>query len=501
MEDRRAPARTPARLWLTGLLSITSLLSMSITRTARAASPAPAASSDGGTAGVGRRPLPGSAAPVVRRPGPSGGLILVEPQPALPLVRVVVAVRAGSAWDPRRKDGLANLVGELARRGAAGLSRVELDRRLDALGATLDVRTDPDSLRFEGHVLARYLDAYLGILSDVVLRPDFTAAELENTRREILATIDESRNDDRTLCARYFERHLYSDHPYGHAPDGDRQSLGRLTAADVLAFHRRHFVGPNLVFAAHGDVTPESFAAAVEAHFRALPAGKPPGPNPLAIRAPVPPKGWRISIIDKPERQQVQMMFGHIAVPASDPDFVPLMVATSSFGGHGMTSTLMDEVRTRRGLAYGAYMNLSQRLGAGASTAWVFSARSKAITTLKLALRLYVALMDKGIADGQLALAKTFLAGSLGSEMDDPDSRLEARVTAEITGLASDFVDTLPARVRSTSAAEVRAAIGRRVHARDMAITVVATAADFRKRLVDSKVAPSAVDVIPYEDY
>jgi predicted Zn-dependent peptidase len=85
--------------------------------------------------------------------------------------------------------------------------------------------------------------------------------------------------------------------------------------------------------------------------------------------------------------------------------------------------------------------------------------------------------------------------------MDDPDSRLEARVTAEITGLASDFVDTLPARVRSTSAAEVRAAIGRRVHARDMAITVVATASDFRKRLVDSKVAPSAVDVIPYEDY
>jgi hypothetical protein len=34
-----------------------------------------------------------------------------------------------------------------------------------------------------------------------------------------------------------------------------------------------------------------------------------------------------------------------------------------------------------------------------------------------------------------------------------------------------------------------------------MAITVVATASDFRKRLVDSKVAPSAVDVIPYEDY
>lgn len=442
-----------------------------------------------------------AASGISRHPGPAGSLILVEPQPALPVVRVVLAVRAGSAWDPRRKDGLSNLVGELARRGAAGLARVELDRRLDALGATLEVQTDPDSLRFEGHVLSRYLDAYLAILSDVVLRPDFQPPEFESTRREIVASIDESRNDDRSLCARYFERHLYADHPYGHAPDGDRQSLAHLTPADAVGFHRRHFVGPNLVFAAQGDVTPEGFAAAVDAHFRGLPGGKPPGPNPLTIRAPVPPKGWRISIIDKPERQQVQMMFGHIAIAATDPDFVPLMVATSAFGGHGMTSTLMDEVRTRRGLAYGAYMSLSQRLGAGASTAWVFSARTKAITTLKLALRLYVGLMDKGIPDGQLALAKTFLSGSLGSEMDDPDSRLEARVTAEITGLAADFVDTLPARVRATTAAEVRSAIARRVHARDMAITVVATAADFRKRLLDSKVAPSAVDVIPYEDY
>jgi zinc protease len=438
---------------------------------------------------------------VTRRASPAGGLILVEPRPALPIVQVVVAVRAGSAWDPRHKDGLANLVGELSRRGAAGLSRAELDRRLDALGATLEVRTDPDALRFEGQVLSRHLDAYLAILADILLRPDFDAAELESTRRDILAAIDESRNDDRALCARYFVRALYADHPYGHAPDGDRQSLPRITAADVAAFHKRHFIGPNLVFAAEGDVTPAEFSAGVERSFGALPGGKAPGPNPLAIRPPVPPRGWRISLIDKPERQQVQIMFGHIGVPASDPDFVPLMVATSAFGGHGMTSTLMDEVRTRRGLAYGAYMSLSQRLGAGASIASVFSARAKAITTLKLSLRLYVALMDRGIPAGQLALAKTFLAGSLASEMDEPDDRLDARVTAEITGLPPDFVDTLPARVKATTAPEVEGAINRHVHARDLAITVVATAADFRKRLVDSKVAPSAVDVIPYEEY
>ena len=466
--------------------------SMSFTTATSASASASAASAPGSSA---RAPS------VSRRPGPEGSIILVDPQPTLPLVRVVVAVRAGSAWDPRRKDGLANLLGEMARRHAGGRSRADIDARLDALGASLDVRTDPDSLRFEGHVLTRHLDAFLAILAEVVLHPDFDPAELARTRDEILATLDESRNDDQALCARYFIKDLYAQHPYAHAPDGDRTSLMRITAADLAAFHRKHFVGGNLVFAAHGDITLEELAAAVVRHFGALPPGKSAGPNPLAIRAPVAPQGWRIDIVDKPDREQVQIMFGHIGVPALDADFVPLMIATSAFGGHGMTSTLMDEVRTKRGLAYGAYMQVSQRLGRGASVGWVSSARGNAIVTLKLVLRLYVGLMEKGLTDAQLTHARTFLAGSYASEMDDPERRLDARVTAEMTGLDSDFVDQLPRRIAAASDAQIRDAIKRHVHARDLAITVVATASDFRRRLLDSKVAPSAVDVVPYDKY
>ena len=438
---------------------------------------------------------------VERRSGPAGSLILVEPEPALPLVRVIVALRSGSAWDPRKKDGLANLVGETARHGAAHRSRTDLDRQLDALGAVIDVQTDADSLRFEGHVLTKHLDAFLGILADIVLRPDFAPAEIDRTRQEILASVDEDRNDDQQLCARYFARNLYAEHPYGHAPDGDRASLERITAGDLSAFHKRHVVGSNLIFAAYGDVTPTDFATRVGRAFSSTPKGATPGANPLTTRDPVPPQGWRISIVDKPDREQVQIMFGNIALPAQHADFVPLMVAISSFGGHGMTATLMDEVRTKRGLSYGAYMSLSQRFGRAATVGWVSSAKNKAITTLKLVLRLYVALMEKGLSDRKVALAKTFLSGTLGAEMDEPEHRLDARVTAEITGLPATFVDDLPSRVRAVTTDQVNAAIKRHVHARDLAITVVATASEFRKRLLESKVAPSAIDVVPFDDY
>ena len=444
---------------------------------------------------------PGGAPAVERRAGPAGSLLLVETNRALPLVHVVVALRSGSGWDPHKKEGLAHLAAATARRGAAGQSRAQLDARLDALGANLDVTVDPDSTRFEGDVLAQHLDALLAIAADVLLRPDFTAAEVARTRRDVLAQIDESDNDDAALGARYFERNLYGDHPCGYPPEGARVSLARVRREELRAFFNEHAVGPNVILAAGGDVSADQFAAAAARHFGALPARPAPGPNPLALREPQQPHGWRIQIVDKPDREQAQIFFGQLAVPATDPDYVPLLVLANSFGGRGMKATLMDEIRTKRGLAYGAYMTLSERLERGALTGWVQAATAKAVPTLKLALKLYVGLMEKGIDGDRLAFAKSFLSGALDTEMDDPAHRLDARVTAEIVGLPPGFVDDLPARIQAVTPAQLAAVVARRIHAHDLAITIVATAAALRPRLIDAKIQPSAIDVVPYQTF
>jgi zinc protease len=447
-------------------------------------------------------PKPAVATPgAIRRPGPAGSVLIVESNPTIPLVHVVVASRSGSASDPRHREGLTNLAAEWARRGAGGKSREELDAAFDALGATLEVSTLPDSTRFEGTVLARNLDGFLALLSDVLVRPTFSAAELDRTRREVIGQIDEQRNDDRALAARYFVRNLYADHPYGHPPDGIASALEAARPEEISAHFRRHFVGKNLVFAFSGDVDADALTAGLKRSFRALSAGPPPEANALELREPVPPKGWRIQLVDKPDRQQTQLLFGHPAVRATDPDFVPLTLGLAVFGGHAMNATLMSEIRRKRGLAYGAYLQLAERRGVGAVTGWVFSGSDKTVTTLKLALRLYVAFMEKGVSTEDVAFFKRFLIGSHASEMDVPEHRLAARVTAEIAGLPADFVDHYPERIEAQTAAGVNAAIKRRVHARDLAITMVATASVMKKLLLDAKVQESAIDVVPYDAY
>jgi zinc protease len=438
---------------------------------------------------------------VTRRAGPAGSLLLVEDDHSVPLVHVIVAARSGSAADPRHREGLTNLAAEWARHGAGGRTRAELDEALDALGGTLEVRTEQDVTRFEGEVLARNLDGYLALVSDIIVRPAFAPAEFARTRTEVEAQIDEGRNEDRQLCERFFLRNVYGEHPYGHPVDGLKASLDAATASETAAHFRRHFVGKNLIFAFSGDVAPDAVSATLARTFHGLVPTPAPPPNPLELRAPVPLKGWRIQLVDKPERQQTQLMFGHATVHASDPDFLPLQIAMTAFGGRAMSSTLMDEVRRKRGLAYGAYVILEERRGAGAAIGWVFSGTEKTVAMLKLVLKLYVGFMEKGLTPTEVAFFQRFLTGSHAADMDIPEQRLAARVAAEIAGLPADFVDSFGARVAAVTPAEVNAAIKRHVHAHDLAITMVATASGMKKLLTGAKIEESAIDVVPYDGY
>ena len=85
--------------------------------------------------------------------------------------------------------------------------------------------------------------------------------------------------------------------------------------------------------------------------------------------------------------------------------------------------------------------------------------------------------------------------------MDEPEHRLAARVSAEMAGLPADHVDTYAARVRAVTPDAVNAAIKRHVHARDLAITMVATAPVMKPLLRGAKIEDSAIDVVPYDGY
>ena len=435
----------------------------------------------------------------IRVEGPAGSLILVEENHDLPLVRVQVAVRIGAGDDAAGDDGLTNYASELMGRGAGGRTRAEIDAAFDALGTSLDVASDYDGVTFEVAVLKEKLEPALLLLADVLLRPDFPRGEADKLKRELLAQLDELRDDDGSLVRRYFTRALYGAHPYGRTVIGTEASIGALSLDGARKWHGRALVGSQVIFGVAGDVDANEAAAAITREFAKLPSGgnSAPGERPIVPRR----SGMRLTLVDKPERTQSQILMGQPAPRWHEPDFLALQVATTAFGGT-FTARLMDEVRSKRGLSYGASARVGQGRGAKALVAHVFPSLEQTPETLELVLRLWREWITDGVTQEEVAFARGYLAKSFAFSVATPEDRLELRTALELAGMPRDFAETFAARVSKVERADAVRALSSHLSPRDLEIAIVSTADELLPKLQEAKLLDGVtVEVVPYDSY
>jgi zinc protease len=431
--------------------------------------------------------------------GPSGSIILVEENHDLPLVRLQVALRVGGGDDPPEKDGLANFAGELMGRGAAGRTRAEIDAAFDALGTSLDVATDYDGVIFDVTVLRAKVEAALALLADVILRPDFPKDEAAKLKRELAAHLDELRDDDGQLARRFFTRQLYGAHPYGRTVLGTEASIKSFGVAEAKAWHARALGGRNLVFGVAGDVAQAEVAATIARHFGALPAEAAGAP---AARPEVPRRrGLRLLIVDKPERTQSQILLGQPGGPRwGEPDFVALQVATTAFGGT-FTARLMEEVRSKRGLSYGASARVGQGRGKKGLLAHVFPSLEQTPETLELVLGLWRAWISDGVTAAEVEFARGYLARSFAFSLATPEDRLELQTSVELADVPRDYAATFATRVAAVSLDDTRRALARQSPG-DLEIVIVSTADQLEPKLRAAGLLDGVeLEILPYDSY
>jgi zinc protease len=420
--------------------------------------------------------------------------LLLEENHDLPLARVTMTILVGAALDPVERAGLTAFAAELTRRGAGGRSRAALDAALEGLGAELDVSADADSISFDLEVLSRNLDPALALFADVILRGDFTADEAERLQRETLAALDELRDDDSSLARRFFARQLFGDHPYGRPLYGTEASIATLSVEGARRTLERALSAGRVLFGAAGDIDPEKIRSTLARRFGVLREGGTPGDPP-----PDPdfPSTRRLLLVDKPERTQSQILLGHPAPRWSDPDFLPLHVAATAFGGT-FTARLMTEVRVKRGLSYGASCRLSHGRGARGAVLAVAPSLTQTEETLELVLRLWREWVEDGLTDDEIDFARRYLAASFAFQVATPEERLDLALAVAVCGLPADYREHAVANLRAVTAAEVRAAMKRRLRASDLAITVVTTAKPLQKKL--SKLVDE-VEIVAFDSY
>jgi zinc protease len=412
--------------------------------------------------------------------GPRGCRLIVDASDDIPLVWFQVAIRGGSAGDVPGHEGFTYHLFTLARRGAGELDRAALDEELDVLGASLTVSLERDSVRISALCLARNLDRVVELTADILARPRLEPLEHEKLLRETRMTLDEIRDDDSQLVARFFNQYCVPDHPYGRAVMGNETSLARIDLDEIRAAHQRLVVPENLIIGIAGAVTPARAQALAERLVANLP-GHPAPPLP-SVTSPPEPRGRRILVVDKPERTQSQLMLGHLGPRYGTPEALAMIAIETAFGGT-FSSRLMQEIRVQRGWSYGANASLQRSRGAHWFRMQLAPSAEVTPDALALTWSLFEDVARNGITDEELAFSKTYLGGSLPFHLATARQRVRMAVQDELFGLPDDYARTLPAELAKLSHDQVVQAARAWLHPDHSLAVVVATAETMVPRL------------------
>ncbi|HEX8906051.1 MAG TPA: pitrilysin family protein, partial [Longimicrobiaceae bacterium] len=182
-------------------------------------------------------------APAVRPPTPvqrqlaNGMKVLYVRQPELPVVSAVMVVRgAGTTQDPATLPGLASFTASMLDEGAGGKTALQIADALDLLGASLGTGATYDAAQANLYVLKKNFGPALGILADVVMRPDFPANEVQRVREERITNLTRARDEPAAIAGNAFQSLVYGpQHPYGRF--ATIEAARTLDRDRVTAFH------------------------------------------------------------------------------------------------------------------------------------------------------------------------------------------------------------------------------------------------------------------------
>ena len=408
--------------------------------------------------------------PVTRVTLKNGLTVLVMPTHRLPLVDFRLVSRAGAAYDPAGKEGLASLLSDLLTQGAGARSAKQIAEDIAFVGGSLQAGTGSERLIVTCEVLRKDFATGLELFHDVIVSPTFPAEEFARKKDEALAGIAAAKDDPSSVASNMMLPFLMSGNPLGHPVAGWERSVKALTRDDVVAFHRRFVTPEGALLAVAGDVDARVVIAALEKAFGDWKTGgekAAPDPPPLSRSG-----GRHVRIVSKPEVTQTQIRMGGLGVPRNHPDYYPITVVNTILGD-GFTSRLVNEIRVVQGLTYSISTGFGMYRNTGTFMVSTFTKNQTLRKTIDETLRVIRQLMTDGPTEDELAKAKRYLTGQFPLGLQASDQLAAQLLDIEFYRLDPRFVETFSDRVNAVTMDDARRAAKSYFNVDDLQILVV----------------------------
>ncbi|OAI06135.1 M16 family metallopeptidase [Methylomonas methanica] len=400
-----------------------------------------------------------SAAKIENWQTPQGSRVYYVRTAGLPMVDVRVVFDAGSARD-EAQFGVAALTSALLDSGAGELSADDIAQRFESVGANYSAGVSEDMAWLAVRTLTEkaLFDKALATFETVLSKPAFNQADFEREKARTLAGLKHREESPGELAGIAFNKALYGDHPYAHPESGVVETVAGFSADDLKSFYQKYYVAANAMVVIVGDVSREQAEQTANQLLSKLPVGSKPAEIPAVT---MPGKASK-QHIEFPSTQ-THVLVGLPGTYRKDPDYFALYVGNHILGGGSMVSRLFEEVREKRGLAYGAYSVFAPMYRQGPFMMSLQTRNDQTEQALDVLLKTFNEFLDKGPNDKELTAAKQNITGGFAMRFDTNSKLTDYVAMIGFYQQPLDYLETFQSNVEAISIEQIKDAFKRRV--------------------------------------
>ncbi|MCB9305964.1 MAG: insulinase family protein [Lewinellaceae bacterium] len=261
------------------------------------------------------------------------------------------------------KLGLASIAMNMLDEGTKSLNSLQINERLQLLGAGLSTYSDLDFSYVNLNTLKQSLDPSLDLMADVVLNPSFPEEDFNRLKDQQISQIANEKKNPQGMVMRVMPELLYGkDHPYGMpmSGSGEENVVREMELGDVKGFYGRWIRPNNATIVVTGDISMPELVEKLEKRFGSWQKGD--VPKKVIPEVKTAGTSNKIFVIDRPESQQSLIVAGYLTKPYGQMDETAIEQMNNVLGGD-FTSRINLNIREDKHWAYGAGSGIMNTAG------------------------------------------------------------------------------------------------------------------------------------------
>jgi len=352
------------------------------------------------------------------------------------------------------KDGLADMSAKLLNEGTSKDGSVGFAEKLDAHAVELGAHVGRESFVLEVSALKSEFPYAIERFKELLKDPNYSKEALAQVKRQKIGWLKQKESDFDYLAATKLREMLFKGAALGRPYDGTVQSVESISLEDIKHFITTHLGYTNVIAVAGGDISLDE----AEKYLKEI--------LPLLPKVTVKPLK-QVKVSDKKETKYIaedtQQAYIYFGAPFDysykEKDQYKAKIAEYLLGGAGFGSRLMEEIRVKRGLTYGAYSALRRTKSASYLSGYLQTKLSTQDEAKALVQKVVDDFVAKGITAEELKAAKEFLVGSEPLRTETLSQRLSRAYNEYYYGRPLGFTKEQLKKIESVTLEEMNAFI------------------------------------------